>query len=294
MIGRASRPAWAAVAGVFAFAVLTCGLASAGQRTMQLWPGVAPGSENWTQKEITYKNTPLGTVVINVVNPTLTVYLPDRKTANGTGVIVAPGGACVALAMDLEANRVAEALQKRGIAAFVLKYRTMEKKQEGIPDVDMDQACKFGIADGIQALKLVRQHAAEFGVSAKRIGFIGFSAGGMIASGALLQPDVAARPNFAAFIYGAPFGVMPVIPANLPPTFMAWAQDDTVALSPVVKFYDALRAAGSKPEAHVFSSGGHGFGMKKAGTTSDHWIDEYYFWLEANGFLTQAATQPHR
>jgi acetyl esterase/lipase len=291
--GENVRRSGAAVAGAIALAVLTCGIAGAGQRTLPLWPGVAPGSENWTQKEITYKNTPLGTVIIDVVRPTLTVYLPARNMANGTGVIVAPGGACVALAMDLEANQVAESLQKRGIAAFVLKYRTLEKKQEGIPDVDMDQACKFGIADGIQALKVVRQHAAEFAVSPNRIGFIGFSAGGMIASGALFQPDVAARPNFAAFIYGAPFGVMPAIPANLPPTFMAWAQDDTVALVPIVKFYDALRAAGNKPEAHIFSSGGHGFGMKKAGTTSDHWIDEYYYWLEAHGLLKPASAQLH-
>ena len=77
---------------------------------------------------------------------------------------------------------------------------------------------------------------------------------------------------------------MPPIPAKLPPIFMAWAQDDPVALAPVVKFYDALRAAGIKPEAHIFASGGHGFGMRKQGTSSDHWIDEFYYWLEAGGF----------
>jgi acetyl esterase/lipase len=76
---------------------------------------------------------------------------------------------------------------------------------------------------------------------------------------------------------------MPAIPAKLPPMFLAWAQDDPQARVPVVKLYDALTAAGHKPEAHVFSAGGHGFGLKKQGTTSDHWIDELYFWLEAQG-----------
>jgi acetyl esterase/lipase len=159
--------------------------------------------------------------------------------------------------------------------------------------MDMDEAGKYGIADGIQALKVVRQHASEWGVSPDRVGFIGFSAGAMVASGALLQGDAAARPNFAALIYGGPFGRMPAIPAQLPPMFLAWAQDDTLALAPVVKFYEALKAAGHKPETHIFSAGGHGFGMRKQGTTSDHWIDSFYYWLEAQG-LTKPAARAER
>lgn len=258
-------------------------------QTVKIWPGVAPGSETWTQTERVEKNTPIGTVIFNVVTPTLTVYLPERSKATGTGVIIAPGGAFVALAMDVEAYDVARWLQEKGIAAFVLKYRIMEKRQEGIPDMNMDEAGKYGIADGIQAVKVVRQRAAEWGVSPDRIGFLGFSAGAMVTSGVLLQSDAALRPNFAAPIYGGPFGVMPAIPAKLPPIFMAWAQDDRVAGAAVVKFYEALKAAGVKPEAHIFSSGGHGFGMKKQGTTSDHWIDEFYFWLDARGFTRPVA-----
>ncbi len=259
------------------------------QQVVNIWPGVAPGSEHWTQKERTIENTPVGTVIFNVVTPTLTAYLPERTKANGTGVIIAPGGAFVALAISLESNDVAHWLQERGIAAFVLKYRIMEKRGEGIPaNMNMDEAGKYGIADGIQALKVVRQHAAEWGVSPDRVGFMGFSAGAMVTSGALLQKDAAARPYFAAMIYGAPFGIMPAIPAKLPPMFMAWAQDDAVALQPIVKFHDALRSAGQKPEVHIFSAGGHGFGMKKQGTSSDHWIDAFYYWLEAQGFTKQA------
>ncbi|MDT7807523.1 MAG: hypothetical protein QOJ70_1336 [Acidobacteriota bacterium] len=275
-------------AGAIAFTFLMA--CSARSQTVNIWPGVAPGSEHWTQKERMIENTPVGTVIFNVVTPTLTAYLPERSKATGTGVIIAPGGAFVALAISLESEDVARSLQERGIAAFVLKYRIMEKRGEGIPaNMDMDEAGKYGIADGIQALKVVRQHAAEWGVAPDRVGFMGFSAGAMVTSGTLLQQDAAARPNFAAMIYGGPFGVMPAIPAKLPPMFLAWAQDDPVALNPIVKFYGALTSAGHKPEVHIYSKGGHGFGMRKQGTSSDHWIDEFYYWLEAQGFTKRSA-----
>lgn len=275
--------------GIVLVACSTHAQVTQGPQVMNIWPGVAPGSEHWTQKERRIEKTPVGAVIFNVVTPTLTAYLPDRARATGTGVIIAPGGAFVALAIDLEATDAARWLQQRGIAAFVLKYRIIEKRQDGIPEMDMDTAGRYGIADGIQALKVVRQHAAEWGLSRDRIGFMGFSAGGMVTSGTLLQKDAAARPNFAAMIYGAPFGVMPTIPPKLPPMFMAWAQDDAAALAPIVRFRDALIAAGHKPEIHVFSAGGHGFGMRKHGTSSDHWIDELYYWLQAQGFTRQGS-----
>lgn len=276
-----------ASAGAIAFTLLWA--CSARAQTVNIWPGVAPGSESWTQKERTVENTPVGTVVFNVVTPTLTAYLPERTKATGAGVIIAPGGAFVALAISLESTEVARWLQERGIAAFVLKYRIVEKRGEGIPaNMDMDEAGKYGIADGIQALKVVRRNAAEWGVAPDRIGFMGFSAGAMVASATLLQPDAAARPNFAALLYGAPFGRMPAIPAKLPPVFMAWAQDDAVALVPINKFHDALKSAGHKPEIHIYNAGGHGFGLRKQGTSSDHWIDAFYHWLEAQGFIKPA------
>ena len=81
---------------------------------------------------------------------------------------------------------------------------------------------------------------------------------------------------------------MPAIPRSLPPIFLAWAQDDAVAPGAIVRFKDALTTAGIKPEMHVYSAGGHGFGMKKQGTSSDYWIDEFYHWLQA-----QKLTRPH-
>lgn len=263
---------------------------AAQSQVVNVWPGVAPGSENWTQKEQVIENTPVGTVILDVVTPTITAYLPDPAKATGTSVIVAPGGAFVALTISLEATDAAKWLQQRGIAAFVLKYRTIEKRGNGIPaGLNLDTAGRYGMADGIQALRVVRQHAAEWHVDPKRIGFMGFSAGAMVASAALLQKDSGARPAFAALMYGGPFGVMPAVPGNLPPVFQAWAQDDPEALQTAVRLHDALIAAGNKPEAHIFSAGGHGFGMHKQGTSSDHWIDELYYWLEAQGFTKRSS-----
>ena len=274
------RTTWSTI-GAIGILMACC----AGAQTLNVWPGIAPGSEEWTQKERIVEDTPIGAVIFNVVTPTLTAYLPDRAKATGAGVIIAPGGAFVALTVELEGESVARWLQERGIAAFVLKYRIVEKREEGMPtNMDMDAAGKHGIADGIQALKVVRQHAKEWGLSPEKIGFLGFSAGAMVTSGALLQENKTERPSFAALIYGAPFGVMPAIPKELPPVFLAWAQDDAMARGFIVKFRDALESAGHKPEVHAFSSGGHGFGLKKQGTSSDRWIEIFHSWLEAQGF----------
>lgn len=251
-----------------------------------IWPAKPPGTEQWTQKERSVVVPHMGTVVFNVTTPTLTAYLPDKTHAGGAGVVIAPGGACVALVMDSEGKDAAQWFARHGVAAFVLKYRIIEKRGEGMPNVNEDDACKYGIADGIQALKVVRAHAAQWGIMPNRVGFVGFSAGGMLASEALVNPDAAARPDFAGLIYGAPFASMPVIPKGLPPVFMAWAQDDTTGGYAMVRLYKGLMDAGNAPEAHIYASGGHGFGMHVQGTTSDHWIDEFYWWLRNRGFLT--------
>lgn len=257
---------------------------SARAQTLDVWPGAPPGSENWKQVERSTADTSIGTVVFNVVRPTVTAYLPERSRATRTAVIIAPGGGFVALPIDLEGRDVATWLQQRGIAAFVLKYRIIEKRGEGIPAMNMDEVSRYGIADGIQALKVIRARAAEFDIDPERIGVVGFSAGAIVASGMVFNRNAAERPSFAAFIYGAPFGSIPRMPKHLPPLFMAWAQNDDVALEPILRFQDALEAAGHQPEVHIYAAGGHGFGMKKQGTSSDYWIDAFYYWLEAYGF----------
>lgn len=270
-----------------------------------LWPGVAPGSEKAEQKE-QVSPFPGGkfNVVRNVTRPTLTVYLPDPAKATGTGVIVAPGGAFRMLTMDAEGHDVALWLAERGIAAFVLKYRLIETphsdalmwtqfmarmaaaKMSGTGSFTED--AKLGIADGIQAVKVVRARAKEWNVATDRIGFVGFSAGGMVASFAMLEPPEAARPNFVAPIYGAPLGDLPKIPSKLPPVFLAYASDDGLIAERVDAFYAALRKAGHHPELHIYQKGGHGFGMNKQGFSSDYWVDDLYHWMESLGY-----TRPH-
>jgi acetyl esterase/lipase len=305
--------------------------AAAQEQTIKIWPGVAPGSEGWSQSESVMKGTDTDRV-LNVVTPVLIAYLPEKGRATGTGVIVAPGGGFSYLAIDKEGTRVATWLQERGIAGFVLKYRVRQMSaadiaafqarragggaggrgppapapgpggRQGAPPTagsatatatgggarSMDSVGQYGIADGIQALKVLRQRAGEFGLSPDRIGIVGFSAGAMVASGVLLQPDPSSRPAFAAPIYGGPFGEVPTIPHNLPPVFLAWAQDDSTAGAACARFYAALTAAGAAPEVHIYRAGGHGFGMAKQGTTSDHWIDQFYAWLDVQG-LTKPA-----
>lgn len=265
-------------------------------KVINLWPGVAPGSEQWKQTETTLGSGGMEQVV-NVTMPTLTAYLPDPPGATGTAVIIAPGGGFIGLSINSEGHDVAKWLVARGFAAIVLKYRTVQIEGKDATQLgqsaraafmaqmsnhaQIDDDGKYGIADGIQAVKVVRAHAAEWGISPDRIVFTGFSAGGMITDFTAIQPD--ARPNYAAPIYGAPISHVPPIPQGLPPFFMAMAQDDNLAGTYIVAFYDALKAAGYKPEFHLFSKGGHGWGMRKQGTTSDHWIDEFYWWLEAQG-----------
>ena len=277
---------------------------AAAPKVINLWPGIAPGSEQWKQMEATIGSGPMQTIV-NVTTPTLTACLPDPAKATGTAVIIAPGGGFIFLGTDT--HEIVEWLAARGIAGFVLKYRTAPL--EGENDAQLRQAGgarfgvqlgnhaliaedgKYGIADGIQAIKVVREHAAEWGLSPDRIVFMGFSAGGMITEYTAVQPDVSAGPNYAAPIYGAPFPDVPPIPKGLPPFFMEMAQDDMLAGPQIVAFYDALKAAGYKPEFHIYEHGGHGWSMRKQGTTSDHWIDEFYWWLEAHG-LTKPSKQP--
>lgn len=258
------------------------------QTTVKLWPGVAPGSQHWTWKEQTFQvplNGTAETIVEDVVTPSLQVFLPPHDSATGTGVIIAPGGACIALVMGSEGTDIARWLQARGVAAFVLKYRLKHKLTQGIPkDLREDEACRWGIADGMQAVKVVRQHAREWGIAPHRLGMLGFSAGGMIASEVLVQKDATARPDFVALIYGAPFESMPAVPSELPPVFMAWAQDDTTAGYAMARFYKALMDAHDPPEAHIYSAGGHGFASRVQGTPSDHWRAELWWWMQAKGF----------
>jgi len=205
----------------------------------------------------------------------------------------------VMVSYDSEGVEVAKWLAERGIAAFVLKYRVRQTDPGQSPMAainaadDPESNYKFSVADGTATVKVIRERAAEYGIKPDKIVMVGFSAGAIVTVAAALQRDLSARPNYVAPIYGAPFGSIGEIPKGLPPLFLAIAQDDSGAGALVERFYAALLAAGYKPELHRFQSGGHGFGMNKRFTTSDHWVDEFFWWMEANG-LTRKPSDPER
>src|SRR5580692_10304983 len=217
----------------------------ASRQVVLVWPGKPPGTQNTGLKEsmMPVPNTNLH-LVRNVTEPTLTVFVPKSGNPSKTAVIIAPGGGFRVLAIDQEGYPVAEWFSQHGIAAFVLKYRLAEtpasdeaviSSKPGAPLPDLarsplpEGAEQHGIADGIQAIKVVRENAAKWGISPHRIVLVGFSVGGVVTSGAMLAEDPLDRPNYAAPIYGAPFGAIPKIPTDAPPAFLAVAEDDPIA-----------------------------------------------------------------
>ncbi|MFN8492232.1 MAG: alpha/beta hydrolase [Caldilineaceae bacterium] len=262
-----------------------------------LWPDGAPGSEAWTQQETQIQHPADDIqIVVNVTQPTLTAYLPDPAIANGTAVIICPGGAYHLLAINHEGHEVAAWFIKHGIAAFVLKYRLIRTGNDLMAEVreHLSDRAKMAalmqplrpliLADAQQSIRLVRQHAAEWGIQPDRIGVMGFSAGGMVTSSVALAHDAESLPNFAAVIYGAP-GEEVAVPADAPPLFLLCADDDLMASTRSVQLYSTWKAAGKPVELHIYSKGGHGFGMKTQGLPSDQWIERLGEWLRVQRLL---------
>ena len=271
-----------------------------------IWPGTPPGSESWTWREQS-RGTGAARMVRNVVTPTLTVYKPAGK-ANGTAVIVAPGGGFRFLMVGYEGVDVAHWLTSRGITAFVLRYRVMhtpedeegfnafrqeftrrlsggDTRSENPPQYDQESLAGLTLAeeDARQAVRYVRRHAAEWPVDPHKVGIMGFSAGGGAVMGAVMAHDAEARPDFAAPIYPAYRAATPV-PDGAPPLFIAIADDDNlVSPNSSARLYMAWHAAGRPAELHIFRRGGHGFGMKKTGPV-DAWIDLFGAWMTSSGF----------
>lgn len=237
----------------------------------------------------------------NVSQATLTPFLPEPARANGTAVVVAPGGGFRTLSMENEGWDVAKALAARGVAAFVLKYR-LNPTPADMPGFERSMAQMFSatarpprrtpeqqiaglepqIADARAAFALVRRRATEWRVDPNRIGMVGFSAGAMLTlATALAGKD--AKPAFIADIYG-PLGSVSV-PAAAPPLFVALAADDPFFANEGFGLVDSWRAAKRPVEFHLYEQGGHGFGMYPKPTTSTGWFEGFTRWLEMHGWL---------
>ncbi len=278
---------------------MLAGSASA-QKVIQLYPGAAPGSEKWTHKEKEYFSKIWNTqVVTNVVQPTLTWYAPEPAMANGTAVIICPGGGFHALSINSEGLEVAKWLAAKGVTAFVLKYRLVPTGEDGTKEfmekftkgksLDDENApvIPLAIADGRAAVAYVRQHAAEFGISPTRVGLMGFSAGGTVTAGVVFNYTAESRPDFIAPIYAYMGAIKETTVAqDAPPMFVVAATDDQLGLAPdSVALYSKWMAAKKSAELHLYAKGGHGFGMRKQNLPTDQWIERFGEWLAVQGLL---------
>lgn len=268
-------------------------------------PGAIPlntgGVENQPAKESWFRQwgDPMAR---NITTATLTPFLADPKKANGTSVIVAPGGGFMWLSMGNEGWEVAEALAAKGINAFVLKYRlqpTADKLEdfEGQMNQRFSDAAKPAdektpprrpnwdlsnqLADVEAAYALINSRSKEWNVDMKKIGMMGFSAG----AGLTMHTTLNSKKVKLAFISPIYGGMGPVaVPKDAPPLFVAIAVDDFLfngETGLIKSWYDAKIPV----ELHLYQNGGHGFGLGNPDRTSNKWFDAYIHWLDVNGFL---------
>ncbi|MGY4383674.1 acetyl esterase/lipase [Pedobacter sp. UYP24] len=285
------------------------------QEVVNLYKGTVPGSKPIPADYI--EDSPMGTDHITrsskVSIPTMIVYQPAKEKATGAAVIICPGGGYGILAIDHEGYNIAKRFNEFGVTAFVLKYR--------LPSDAIMKDKTFGpLMDAQQAIYLVRKDAAKWGVNPNKIGIMGFSAGGHLASTLTVHYDdvkienkekLSLRPDFSILIYpvitfgeythqgslNALLGNAPTsaqiayfsneehVNANTPPTFLVHANDDgAVPVQNSLRFDEALVKNKVKAEMHVYQGGGHGFGLHNP-TTSDDWFERLHNWMKDNKFL---------
>jgi len=272
---------------------------SAHNQVIPLYDGPAPGSETWTRQEAENHDEIWDTrVIYNVSSPTLTVMRPAASPATGTGVIICPGGGFHALSIDREGLDVARWLNDKGVTCFVLKYRLVQCKTDD-PVTELTAKAEnlgeaiapvvpLAMADGLTAVRHVRQRARQYGIQPNRIGIIGFSAGGTVAASVAYHYTAETRPDFVAPIYLAYEWVSKTaVPADAPPLFLLAATDDALGLAAdSLALYQDWTRAHKSTELHLFAQGGHGFGMGRQNLPTDRWIERFAEWMEAQGFLS--------
>jgi acetyl esterase/lipase len=243
--------------------------------------------------------------ITNVTQPTITVYRPPREKNTGAAMLVCPGGGYWNLAWDLEGTEVAEWLNSVGVTGIVLKYRVPRR-----PGQPQPLPAPLPLLDAQRAVSLVRSRAKEWEIDPKRIGIVGFSAGGHLAVATATNFDrrayepideidrVSCRPDFAVAVY--PGYLVPEdtntdtlaayirIPKQTPPMFFVHAGDDPESgPENSAAMYLALKKAGISAELHLYATGGHGFGVRKSDRPCSTWTDRCVDWLQTQGILAR-------
>lgn len=253
-----------------------------------LWKNGAPGFES--RKDIPEEAKDWW--VKNINNPSLTVFLPAKEKANGTSVIVCPGGGYRTLVFTAEGADAAAYLNTLGITAFVLKYRLFREENTPYKEENAKQ-------DIFRAMRLVKSMAAQYQLDTAKVGVMGFSAGGEEAAWVAyhfdekhyINPDAVdllpARPSFQVLIYPGPLAVPDSVDTHAPPTFLLAANDDECCSEPVVKLLQMHRQAKVPVEVHLYAQGNHAFNMGKRTTLQSIkvWPQRLTEWLTDNGWI---------
>lgn len=243
-------------------------------------------------------------VVTNVSVPTMEVFRPEKP--NGVSVIVAPGGGLYALSINSEGNDVAKWLNDQDITAFVLKYRLVPTGEDGVQEITDDGATNpakiiervmpvlpYSYADGLAAVKHVRENSEKYNIDPKKIGFMGFSAGGAVTMGVAYHYDRTNRPDFLVPVY--PWTtVMSVqkVPKDAPPMLVICSSDDPLGLAAgSAELYSSWLKANTPVALQMYAKGGHGYGMKKQGLPSDNWIQRFHEWAIAQEIVIPSAAE---
>ncbi|HUB31822.1 MAG TPA: alpha/beta hydrolase [Bryobacteraceae bacterium] len=265
------------------FAVLVlAALPVMAQETILLRPGAKiDASGPAEQVEDRGKDGVVDRSITHVVEPSVTVYLPTGRVT-GTAIVICPGGGYQHLAIDKEGHDVARWLNTIGIAGIVLKYRLPGNSGRGASSLSqVEDSVHVALEDAEAAVRLTRANAAKWHVKPDAVGVMGFSAGGHLAAMMGMVAPQDARPDFLVLGYPAIPQFLNVT-ASTPRTFLVCADDDPL-VNPAEnagRFFAALRAAKVPAELHVYSSGGHGFGILKTAKTSAAWPEALVAWLK--------------
>jgi len=278
--------------------IFTSGLSKMDAQQIISLPYEKPSDFEWVGEEKDYHSEHWNTrVITNVSKPSLIVYRPDDKINSGVGVVVAPGGGMYAHSIDSEGNWVADWLVKKGITVFVLMYRLVPFVGDAVsafgdPNENAEIKAKailpYAINDGLEAIKYIREHNDIYNIDKNKLGFLGFSAGGAITVGLTLKAKPDEMPNFIVPVYPWLSIVDNFNPEIIvvPPMLVICASDDQLGLASYsIKLYQNWIEKGNSAALHMYSKGGHGFGMRTQNLATDNWIHRFYEWLIDEGFV---------